>query len=627
MGIIDINELEKRFNDEILFSSLSLSLNKNDKLAIIGNNGVGKTTLLKIILGIETHDKGDVTISPHATIGYLSQVMIKSMDNTLYEEMLSVFSEVREIEQKMQELTVQISNNPEDKEMLKKYEKLENRFVALDGYNYLYKIDVMIGKFGFSKEDYNRKISTFSGGERNKIAFTRLLLDHPDVLILDEPTNHLDMNTVEWLEEYLKNYDGSIILVTHDRYFVDAVCNCVFEIANKTGDYYRGNYSYYLQEKVIRYEQQLRAYDLQEKEIKHLEALIKRFKPKPTKVGLAKDREKKLAKILDNKIEKPIYGSKQINLDIQAKDDRRVKQITFKELKFGYNIPLCAQVNGFTVWGGDKLGIIGENGIGKTTLLKTINKQISPLEGEIYEHRKLSYGYVDQNTIQIDSDETVFDYIHNKYPYMNNYEVRSQLGNFLFSDEAVFKKINMLSGGEKVRLCFALLLLQKYDILLLDEPTNHMDIETRKVLESSLIEYPGTIIFVSHDRYFIDELATKLLILKRNSVNLFEGDYSKYLESLNQKDNNKQTVIIEDSIPKEKKINKKPERKLSKEKLEVKIKELEQEIEDKKELMFEEEYYTNQIKMNELDDEIVDLHNKLKHLEDEYLELLEEESK
>lgn len=628
MGLIDISNVTKKFNDEILFSSLSFSLNKESKLALIGNNGVGKTTLLKMIIGEMDYDEGSINILNNIRVGYLSQVIIHDVNNTLYQEMLHSFDKVLDIKDKLEILSKKLEENYDDEELIKEYGNLEQEFERLGGYDYQYKIDMIISKFGFTKEDYDRKITSFSGGEKNKVAFSRLLLDKPDVLILDEPTNHLDMNTVEWLEEYLKSYDGALIIVSHDRYFIDNVCNCVYEIDHHKGEYYKGNYSYYLQEKVTRYEQRLKAYNLQEKEIEHLNELIKRFKPKPTKTTFAKDREKKLNKILENKIDKPTNYNKKVAFNLKSEEVIRYKQLGLKDLEYGYDKALGSKVN-LTIFNGDKIGIIGENGIGKTTLLKTIYKTIKPISGSIVEYRGLKIGYIDQNVIQISGKETIFDYFHAHFPYLENYYVYKQLGSYLFSDEDVLKSVDSLSGGEKVRLAFSILLMNKYDILLLDEPTNHLDIETRKVLESALVEYEGTIIFVSHDRYFVDELAKKLLILKKDSVDIFDGDYSMYLESLklNTKELSKGQVILDNK--KDEKIVEKPKKvkNLSKEKIEDKINKLQAEIDLINEMMYEEEYYTDQAKMNELDEQITHLKYEISVLEEQYLEILSNEEK
>ena len=615
MGLVDVNGVSKRFQDKDLFTDLSFTLNEGDRLAIIGNNGVGKTTLLKMILKEEDYDGGNISIAFNKSVGYLSQVMIHSFENTLYEEMLHAFSDVLDLKRRLDECIAKMSENPDDAKLLKQYGSLENEFLNAGGYDYEYRIEMMISKFGFTKADYNRKISSFSGGERNKIAFTRLLLDNPDILILDEPTNHLDVDTIEWLEEYLNGYQGAIILVSHDRYFIDAICNCILEISDYKGEYYRGNYSYYLQEKVVRYEQRLKAYNLQQKEIEHLEMLIKKFKPKPTKVSLAKDREKKLARIMANKIKVPVSGSKKINLNIKALDDRRVRQLTMDKLSFGYDREL-GFIQEYPIYGGDKIGIIGKNGVGKTTLLKTINHLIEPLSGRIIEHRDLQFGYIDQNQIQIDSDLTIFDYLHSFYPYLSNFDIRHHLGSFLFTEDDVFKTVNQLSGGEKVRLSFARLLLRKYDILLLDEPTNHMDIETRKVLESTLLEYPGTIVFVSHDRYFIDELASKLIIIDENGVQLFDSTYNDYQIYLK----NKAPLVLEKKEKEDKRIKVK---KRSAEKVEQDIAKINKEIEDLKASQYLEENYLDKAKMEDIDKRISTKEEELKTLEEEYLEIID----
>lgn len=615
MALVDVNKLNKAFGIVELFNDLSFKLNNNEKLAIIGPNGCGKTTLLKMLIGQETIDAGTIIIRPKTSVGYLSQMMLHSLDNSLYQEMLGAFEEVIKLGKKLKKISEELSKNPHSEKLLKDYGLMESAFLEKGGYNYEYQIDTILSKFGFTKADYSRKIGTFSGGERNKNAFSRLLLDAPDLLLLDEPTNHLDVSTVEWLEGYLKNYAGAIILVSHDRYFIDAICGAVLEINNKQAEYYSGNYSFYLQEKVLRYEQRLKAYNLQQKEIEHLTMLIKKFKPKPSKVAFAKDKEKKLARILNNKLKAPKKSSKSVRLNFQVRDTRKQRQMTLSALEFGYEKPLAAPLD-LAIFGGDKIGIIGENGIGKTTLLKTIGKKLEPLAGSIRAHRELAIGYIDQNQIQLTSEATLFDYVHDQYPLLSNFEIRSHLASFLFSGDDVFKTVNQLSGGEKVLLSFASLLLKKYDLLLLDEPTNHMDIETRKILESALVEYSGTIIFVSHDRYFIDELAKKLIILKRKDIQVFEGDYSEYQSSL-------ENLVVEPVVTtKTKRVSSKRVR--GKEKVEQEIKKIEKEIAEVLAAEYLEENYLDYKKMEKLAKTHLDLKQKLQELESEYLQILEE---
>ena len=624
MALLEVKDLKKTFNGETLFENVSFNLNIEDKMGLIGSNGAGKTTLLKIILDEIPHDDGTVHLQNNRKIGYLSQVMIHSFENTLMEEMLISFEDVIKLEEDLNNITIELANNPDNKDLLRRYGNIENKFLSRGGYDYHYLIDLMISKFGFSTDDYDRKIGSFSGGERNKIAFTKLLLAHPDILILDEPTNHLDVETIEWLEEYLHNYDGAVIIVSHDRYFIDSVCNCILEISNQSSEYYRGNYSFYLQEKVNRYERKLQEYNLQEKEIAHLKSLIARFKPKPTKTSLAKDREKKLARIMDNKLDKPKQYKPQVHFNIQSMELGRCKQLTLQDLTFGYdNNPLCSNELNMTIFYGDKVGIIGNNGTGKTTLLKTIAEFLQPINGLIHKHRKLNMGYIDQNQIQIDSELTVFDYFHERYPSLTNYDIRHHLGSFLFQQDDVFKTVNDLSGGEKVRLSFSLLVLKKYDILLLDEPTNHLDIETRKVLESALRDYEGTIIFVSHDRYFISELADRLISFKNGETSIFEGDYNEFIDYNKKNINLKKEQIEEVKAPKSETIKEKKPKKVNIKKLEEELTKKEEELAHLNELLYEEEYYTDRSKLEALEDEIVTKENEYKHLEEEYLTYLE----
>ena len=628
MALLEVSNLKKVFNGEPLFHNVNFNLNRGEKMAIIGNNGVGKTTILKMILGEIDIDEGHIHIESGASVGYLSQVMIQSFDNTLYQEMLLSFQEVTKMAQDLKKLESELAAHPDDQILLKRYGSLENQFQNAHGYDYEYLIATMTSKFGFTKDDYERKISSFSGGERNKIAFTKLLLNKPDLLILDEPTNHLDVDTVEWLGEYLKSYEGSVLIVTHDRYFIDAVCDCVVEIVNHTSDFYNGNYSYYLNEKVVRYEQQLEAYNLQQKEIEHLQMLIQRFKPKPTKVSLARDREKKLAKVLQNKIEAPKRGSKKVHFDLKTVDDRRVRQFTLTDFQFGYDKePLTENNLNLSVFFGDKIGIVGPNGCGKTTLLKTIAEMLPSIGGKYQKHRELRMGYIDQNQIQISSTKTMFDYFHDDYPGLTEFDVRHRLGAFLFTGDDALKEVNSLSGGEKVRLSFAKLMMKKYDILLLDEPTNHLDMDTRKVLESALSEYQGTIIFVSHDRYFIDELATRLIIIRDHQVQLFEGGYEAYQASIHGKVLPITKVKVKVEEPPKKIEHKKAAPRLSAAKLEVKISKLEQEIADLEELQYDENYYNDSQKMEELDNQITDKKIELGHYTEEYLAKTEENSK
>lgn len=622
MGILDVRNVKKEFGSNVVLFDINFSINKNERVAIIGKNGSGKTTLLKLLTGELVKDAGTITFASSTSVGYLSQTLIEDVNNTLLNEMLTAFKEVVSLEQKLKKTLELLNENPEDKILLNEYGRLETRFLSLNGYDYHYLIDTILSRFGFSKDDYYRPIMSFSGGERSKIAFSKLLLNHPDILLLDEPTNHLDVSTIEWLEEYLSSYDGSIIVVSHDRYFIDNVCNRVFDLANGEINIYQGNYSYYLQEKVIRYEQQLLAYKLQQKEISHLEQLIARFKPKPSKVAFARSLETKLNRIKTNIIEKPNQGNKKLNFKMQSKNINKVQQLTIKDLKVGYDNEGLVKNIDFEVFNGDKIAIIGKNGIGKTTLLKTIYGELQIISGKIHKHRPLKIGYISQNLINIKSDKTIFDYFHDLFPLLDNTQIRTHLGSFLFKNDDVFKNIDTLSGGEKVRLAFAVLVRQKYDILLLDEPTNHLDMETKKILESAFKDFENTIIFISHDRYFVDELATKICAIDDDySCVFYECDYQEYLsiakEKLNPTTNS--NAVTKNRV---KTINKTKDDK-KKILIEKKIIELETKICDNEQLLFKEEIYSDYEKLRSIEEEIKSLKDQLEKLELEYFELEE----
>lgn len=622
MAILDVRSLKKEFGGNIVLSNVTFSVNKNEKVAIIGNNGSGKTTLLKLLTGELSKDEGSITFASQTSVGYLSQHLIEDVNNNLIEEMLIIFKEVISLESKLKQIVELIKHNPEDNNLLNEYGRLETRFLNLNGYDYHYIIDTILNRFGFTKEDYNRPIMSFSGGERSKIAFSKLLLNRPDVLLLDEPTNHLDVDTIEWLEEYLSTYEGVVVIVSHDRYFIDAVCNRVFELVNGEINIYNGNYSYYLQEKVVRYEQQLQAYNLQKKEIEHLENLIVRFKPKPSKVKFARSLETKLERIKKNVVNKPVQ-SKKVKFKLQSKNLHRVQQLTIDNLTVGYdNQGLVHNIN-FEVFNGDKIGIIGKNGIGKTTLLKTIYGELPIVSGTIHKHRQLKVGYISQNLITIDSNKTIFDYFHDHFPLLDNTTIRTHLGSFLFRNDDVFKIVNTLSGGEKVRLAFAILVRQKYDILLLDEPTNHLDMETKKILESALKDFDNTIIFISHDRYFIDELADRICHIDDDyNCQFYECDYQEYLNIIKEKGNEQLDYIATTkSKIKKDKINLNNNKQIVN--LEKKISDLEIKIDEKEKELYLEEIYTNIDKLKEVEEEIDTLKQELSILEEKYFLLFE----
>jgi len=613
MNILSVSKLKKDFSGETLFSNISFEINSKDKIAIIGKNGTGKSTLLKMILNELDVDGGEIHRNNKAKVGYLSQDVISRSDNTLMKEMLEVFEELISLEQRLLEITKQLEINPTDNDLLDKYSNTEHIFSIKGGYEYLYKINLIISKFGFKKEQYDRKISTFSGGEKTRVAFAKLLLINPDLLILDEPTNHLDIEIIEWLEDYLNKYEGAVLIVTHDKYFISKVCKKIIEIDQGTSHVYHGTFEQYQDEKIKRYEILLKNYKLQQREIAHLQSFVDRFKYNSKRASIAKDREKKIARI--NKIDKPHQSKKHVKMSFEEKRTTREIILQAKNLTIGYEKPLIENIN-FTMRGYDKLAIIGPNGTGKTTLLKVIEKKLRPLTGKVDFLREYKIGYFDQNQETLHFDKTIFEEIHDYYPMFTNKDVRSVAARFLFFDDDLLKPISILSGGEKVRLVLLLLMLSNPDLLILDEPTNHLDIETKDIIEDVFNEFSGPIIFVSHDRYFINKIGSKIVHLSLDEAIEYEGDYESFKEHINKIDSSKPKTTKERTkvVDNTKRIKK----------LEDDIHHIEQLIKKKNEELFKEENYVDKRKMKKLNDEIKNYQTKLEHLFDEYYQLQED---
>ena len=613
MNILAVSKLKKEFNGETLFENISFEINSKDKLAIIGKNGTGKSTLLKMILGELESDAGIVSKNQKARIGYLSQDVISKQQNTLFDEMLSVFKELIHLENIIKEVADKLTLDPSNEELLKKYSDLEHRYQIQGGYEYLYKINLILSKFGFRKEEYQRNISTFSGGEKTRVAFSKLLLENPELLILDEPTNHLDIDIIEWLEDYLNKYDGAVLIVTHDKYFISKVCRKIIEIDQQTSHVYHGTFEEYQEEKIKRYELMLRKYNRQQKEIAHLQSFVDRFRFNAKRASIAKDRVKKINRI--DKLDKPHISKRQVKMNFEQKRNTRDIILEAKDLSIGYETPLLSHMN-FSMRGYDKLAIIGPNGTGKTTLLKVIEKKLGPLQGRVEFLRDYNVGYFDQNQETLNYSKTIFEEIHDTYPAFTNNDVRSVAARFLFFNEDLDKSISILSGGERVRLVLLLLMLSNPDLLILDEPTNHLDIETKDIIEDVFSEFSGPIIFVSHDRYFINKIGTKLVYLTENHMEEFEGSYDEFKES-----------HIEVSKKKEKKL--KPKNKIkNKEKviqnLEKEIHKTEDKIEHLNKELFKHENYVDKKKMDLLNAEIEELQTYLEEKYEVYYTELEE---
>ena len=505
----------------------------------------------------------------------------------------------------------EISLNPNNVELIEEYGIKQNDFLEKGGYNYHYLINMMLSKFGFYKEDLTRTISSFSGGERTKIAFVKLLLIKPNLLILDEPTNHLDISTIEWLEQYLKGYEGALLFISHDRYFIDALANKIVELENKTSSFYKGNYTYYVEEKKLRYEQLLSKYNNQQKEIARLKRFIEFYKPKPRFVARAKDREKKLEhmKIID----KPVTENNFLKLSFQGNVYEGKEIISVKDLTIGYDKPLIKNLN-FSLYGKDRIAIMGSNGCGKTTLLDALINHKHILNGEIKYVRNVNIGYIKQHQIDLNPDRTIFEEMQFNFPSLGEKTIYNYLGRFNFDYEDSSKKIAILSGGEKTRIVLAKIMLENYDILVLDEPTNHLDMVTRQALILALQAYQGSIIFVSHDRYFVDELATHLIYVDHQTPYFIKGNF------LDFKEQESKLLTISDELVEEKKVEKKVINKKPSLKLEEQIKKLEEEIKKVKEEQFLEDNYMDYQKMQSLDKKLKELETNLSKLEEEYLQ-------
>ncbi|RIN80889.1 ABC-F family ATP-binding cassette domain-containing protein [Mammaliicoccus sciuri] len=539
MILLQINKLEKSYDGEVIFSDVDFEVKTGERIAIVGRNGAGKTTLMKIIAGVESYDEGNISKGKQVTMGYLTQQMTLDSNDTVMNEMKKPFKDVINIEDKMKTLTDWLSIHADEydqdiyKEKLSQYEALSNQYELMDGYNYESKIKTVLTGLDFKESDFDRQIQSFSGGQKTRLSMAQMLLSEPDLLLLDEPTNHLDMETTEWLENYLTHFKGAIVIISHDRYFLDKIVNQVYDVALGSVKKYVGNYSKFLKERDAHYEKVMAEYERQQSEIKKLETFVEKNITRASTSGMAKSRRKVLERM--ERIEKPRLDAKsaQINFEITRATGEDVLKV--QNLDIGYSKSITPTIN-LEVKRHDRIAIIGPNGIGKSTLIKTIAQKIPALGGNIVYGSNIQIGYYDQKQAEFTSNMTILDYVWNQYAHMPEKDIRTILGRFLFTQEEVKKVINDLSGGEKARLQLALLMLEKNNVLILDEPTNHLDIDSKEMLEQALQNFEGTLLFVSHDRYFINELANNIFHITQNGNELFRGDYQYYLEKLEQRE-------------------------------------------------------------------------------------------
>ena len=611
------------FGNNTILEEINFTINKNDKIAIVGRNGSGKTSLLKSLVDNDMLESGlgldDLKIVKigKPSIGYQEQHAFSNLDVTLLDEILKVYKDITNLENKIKKLEDKMISNATSETILEYTDCIE-RYKLIGGYSYKKEYEVALNKFGFNSEDKMKKLSEFSGGQRTKISFLKLLLSKPDILLLDEPTNHLDIVTVEWLEEYLSTYPNALVVISHDRMFLDKIVNKVYEIEYATLTLYKGNYSSYELQKKLNYEKQLADYEFQQKEIKRLKDIADRFRYKPSKASMAMSKLRKIEQMTI--IDKPEHAdTKNWKFLLKVDDYSSNNVLSVKDLVIGYqNMPL-SKVS-FNLYKGQKLAIIGENGKGKSTLIKTLMGIIPKISGKFTYGYNVNKEYFDQQMEFLNDENTVFDEYLQAFPTEDPQQVRNILGTFMFSGEDVFKKIKVLSGGEKVRLQLCKILRKSPNLLILDEPTNHLDIYSKEKLESLLTEYNGTVLFVSHDRYFINKVADSLLVFENDKVIYFNGKYDEYI---NQKTN----VVIKKDKVKEKNSSKKE----SKPKTTFAImKKLERDIDKKekkrKELetkLFDKEIYTNITKVNEINDMIESLTKEIDKLYDEWEKISE----
>ena len=625
MSILSFLNISKYYGSDLILDHISFDINKGDKIALIGSNGEGKTTILKLILKEEDvtnnyneNKISDISYLKNIKIGYLNQNLITSLDNTVMQECLLCYKEVFEIEEKMQTVLNQMQENKNNDELLEKYNNLIEYYKEIGGYSYLSDIKNYLARFNFDNSYYDKKVSTLSGGERTKLAFAKLLMFKYDLLLLDEPTNYIDISTIEWLEKFLKSYKGTILFVSHDTYFIENVANKIFELSNHKLEVFNCDYKNYLKLKEERYKYLEKEKEKQDEEITKLRRFIEFYMPKPRFTSRAKDKEKKLNKILENKIEIEKERHKNINLNLQSSNLKNKELLCVKNVVVGYDTPLLKEIS-FDIYSNDKIAIMGDNGIGKSTLIKTIYGMLKPLRGEILSKRKLNIGYFNQFDLEKeDSKQTILEYLRNNNLNLSDKELRSALGKFYFKGDDINKNLFSTSNGERKRLLLCNLSLKSYDLLLLDEPANHLDLDTKKSLIDSLNKYNGAILFISHDRFFVNQLASKLIYLTKNKNYIIEGNYDDLLIDL-EKENSENNIAKENKEQLFEKSIAKPQQnnKLSKNmivKLQSEVKQIELRLSEINEILTNASYTSYE--------EVDELVNEKEKLETKYLDLL-----
>ncbi len=642
LNLININ---KFYNGKQILNNINLTIDEKDRIGLIGINGCGKTTLLRILTEKELPDRstekdGIISYAAKTSIGYLEQMSGLDRDNTVIEEMKAVFNHLNKTAERMRELEKMMNSEHSEMQMItEEYAKLSSYYESNDGYNTDIKIKTVLNGMGFTEKEYDRVISGFSGGEKTRLAIAKLLLEEPNLLILDEPTNHLDFKTVLWLEDYLKDYKGALIIVSHDRYFLDKVVTSVCEIEHGRLSRYKGNYTAFTKLKSDAVSRQQKEYEAQQREIAKLEDFIARNKVRASTANSAKSREKALERM--ELIDKPVLAFNHAKIRFEYKLQPPFDILNVKDADIsvgnGKSRKVLAQNISFEIKRGEKLGIIGDNGIGKSTFLKVLQGLI-PHEGRIRWASNIKISYFEQESANLDPHNTVIDELHRHYPLMTDLEIRSLLGSVGITGENVFKETGVISGGERAKVCFALMMLEKGNVLILDEPTNHLDITAKEAIEEALAEYDGTIIFVSHDRYLLNRIADKILEIRKDGTEIYNGDFDYYLD-VNKKreiaaqlaaDELKRAEEAKNITEKKTAAFKSKEQRSAEAKRRNRIKELEKEIDAKQEMLnalqieiTQEEVYSDFVLMNSKCTEINTLKEQIDHMFDEIIELSE----
>lgn len=629
--ILSCNHICKSYGVDIILDDCSFFINDNEKAAIVGNNGAGKSTIMKIIIGESNADSGNVIIGKDKTIGYLAQYQDLSSHNSIYEEVKSVKQNIIDMEQKLMDYEKQMSvvSGDELSKLMNSYTNLEHTFQLLNGYSYKSEIEGVIKGLGFTEEDFNKPVGTLSGGQKTRVALCKLLLEKPDIIMLDEPTNHLDLNSIKWLETYLLNYNGAVLIIAHDRYFLDKIVTKVVEIENHKSHVYEGNYSAFATKKKQLREAQMNLYLKQQSEIKHQEEVIAKLRSyKQEKFyKRAESREKALSKM--DVIEKPTELQDNMTISLEPDVVSGNDVLTVTGLTKSFTTTLFSNLD-FEIKRGEHVALIGDNGTGKTTILKIINGLVDADAGVIKLGTNVHIGYYDQEHHNLSDENTLFEEISNAYPNMNNTKIRNTLAAFMFTGDDVFKRVSDLSGGEKGRLSLAKLMLSEANLIILDEPTNHLDMTSKEILENAINNYTGTVLYVSHDRYFINQTAQRILELTNTKLINYLGNYDYYEEKREQLT---ATFAPEVVAQKEKKavsdnkqdyLERKAEaariRKLKNDisKVEEKIKKYEDRLNELDDLVADPEIATNSAKLNEISKEQNDISEKLDELMEEW---------